>query len=545
MIRFGKITPVCCLAAASALALAQTPPAPPAPPAAPAPMAMPAPMPPTPMGRMKLDLEGLSGFDFAGIDADAIQQKIDDAMSKVDLDSINDKAARAVEKAMQQDFRFEKLQDFNFDLKMNAVELEQQARDMALDAQKFNNLFAFAQQAPKAPTAPTPPVPPMHQLNLGQNVRIYRGGSVDSLYDRGQRALENHTYDQALDNFTEVANRGGTRADAGLYWKAYTLNKLGRRDEATAALTELRTKYASSRWMDDAKALELEVKQSSGQKVSPESQSDDELKLLALNGLMQSDPDRAIPILERLLKGAQSPAIKKRAIYVLAANSSPKAQQLLEQIARGGANPDLQLQAIMYIGSASKQQNRNQLLFEIYSSTTDMDVKRAILNSLSSTRDKDRMIQIAKMEKNSEMRMDAIRRLGSNGDQADMWQFYQSETDPNLKAELLRMMSGNTERLIEIARTDKDAKLRRIAVQNLGGVKAANATDALVSIYGTEQDPQVKRSIVGALYSQKNVTALVQLGRKETDPDMKREIVRELVSMKSPEANQFLEEILK
>jgi hypothetical protein len=55
----------------------------------------------------------------------------------------------------------------------------------------------------------------------------------------------------------------------------------------------------------------------------------------------------------------------------------------------------------------------------------------------------------------------------------------------------------------------------------------------------------VKRSIVNALYGQKNVTALVQLGRKETDPELKREIVRELVNMKSPEATQFLEEILK
>jgi hypothetical protein len=59
------------------------------------------------------------------------------------------------------------------------------------------------------------------------------------------------------------------------------------------------------------------------------------------------------------------------------------------------------------------------------------------------------------------------------------------------------------------------------------------------------QDPQVKRTIISSLSSQKNVNGLIQLGRKESDPDLKRDIVRNLVSMHSPEANTFLEEILK
>ena len=57
-----------------------------------------------------------------------------------------------------------------------------------------------------------------------------------------------------------------------------------------AAIAELRKSYAGSRWLDDAKALELELKQASGQSVSPEAESDEELKLMAINGLMQSRP---------------------------------------------------------------------------------------------------------------------------------------------------------------------------------------------------------------------------------------------------------------
>ncbi len=538
MIRFGNVTPICCLVAASALALAQ-PPAPPQPPTpAPTPMALPAPAAapmPAPQARPKIYLEGLGDLNI-NIDADTIQQQVDAALAGIDYDAISEQAARAAELALSQDQNVQRLAD-------RAAEMEDRVRNMNLD-----RMMALAQQAPRAPTAPMPPMPPQPPSFFGQNgMRLLgRNSSVDSLYDRGQRALDDHAFDQALDDFTEVANRGGTRADAALYWKAYTLNKLGRRDEATAALTELHTKFASSRWLDDAKALEIEVKQSAGQKVTPESQSDDELKLLALNGLAQSDPDRAIPILERLLKGAQAPKVKKNAIYVLAANSSPRAQQLLDQIARGGANPDLQLMAIQYIGGrSSKQANRGQLLMEIYGSTTDPAVKRGVLNALASSKDKDHLIQLAKNEKNAELRLDVIRMVGSSADQAEMWQFYQSETDPAVKAELLRLLSGNTEKLIEVARTEKDPKLRRAAVQSLGSVKAANTSDALVSIYGSEQDQQVKRAIVNSLANQRNVQPLIQLYRKETDLEVRRTILNSIVNMRSPEATQFLEEILK
>ncbi len=57
--------------------------------------------------------------------------------------------------------------------------------------------------------------------------RLFRGND-NSLYGRGQNALDDHKYDQALDYFTEVVARGGPKADGALYWKAYTLIKLGR-----------------------------------------------------------------------------------------------------------------------------------------------------------------------------------------------------------------------------------------------------------------------------------------------------------------------------
>src|SRR5437899_65987 len=125
-------------------------------------------------------------------------------------------------------------------------------------------------------------------LPQGIKGRAGRYDGDDRQYERGQRALDSRNWEDALERFTQVASAGGSRADGALYWKAYALAKLGRRGDAVAAIAELRKSYATSRWLEDAKALELEVKQASGQPVRPEAESDEELKLMAINGLVQS-----------------------------------------------------------------------------------------------------------------------------------------------------------------------------------------------------------------------------------------------------------------
>jgi hypothetical protein len=346
--------------------------------------------------------------------------------------------------------------------------------------------------------------------------------------------------------FGQVASRNGARADGALYWKAYALGKLGRRDEGLAEIAELRKSYASSRWLDDAKALELELKQASGQTVSPESESDEELKLMAINGLMQSDPERAFPLLEKQLKGSASPRIKRNALFVLAQSSSPKAQTMIEQIARGGANPDLQAKAITYMTERRRTGNA-QILSEIYASTTDTQVKRAILQAYMSNRDKDRLLQAAKTEKSPELREMAISYLGETQGNPELWQLYQSETTPEGKIQLLRYMHSNSDpnKLLDVVKNEKDPKVRIAAMQALASQRSGTFNgDALVSIYNTESDPQMKQRIVDNLMGQRNAKALVDIARAEKDQKMKLRIVERLSGMKQKEAVDYLQEIL-
>jgi len=429
-------------------------------------------------------------------------------------------------------------------------EMAQQAREMAqqqvrgmgvgvgVGAGNFNfNLNLEPFQTPPAPA----------QFRGVGTIRPAQIRNDNTLYGRGLTALDDHHYSQALDDFTEVVSRGGPKADGALYWKAYSLNKLGRRDDAAAAIAQLRSSYPSSHWLEDAKALELEVKQASGKAVSPENESDDDLKLMALNGLSQSDPERTYPLIEKLLKGPASPKLKKKAIYVLATNSSPHAQQLLEQIARGNGNPDLQLTAIRYMVENKQQPNRSQVLMEIYTSTSDAAVKQEILNAYQNNRDTDHLLQVFKSERDSGLRGDALRGLGENAGNAELWQLLQAETSPEGRIQIINAMyrNGNTEKLTEVARTDKDAKVRIAAINVLASYRALNMGETMASLYASEQDVQVKRVIIGHLANQRNAKGLVDVFRKESNIDLKKDILQRLQNMHTAEANELFLEILK
>jgi tetratricopeptide (TPR) repeat protein len=367
----------------------------------------------------------------------------------------------------------------------------------------------------------------------------------DRAYEKGKAAIDAGHWDAAVQAFGEVVSENGAHADEALYWKAYALNKLGRREEALTTLTQLRKTYADSRWLDDSKALELEIRGASGARVNPSAEPDDDLKLMALNGLMNSDPERAIPMLEKFLQGNQPPKLKERALFVLAQSDNPKGRQILLQIARGGSGPDLQMKAIHYLAVMGSKENR-QVLADLYANSNDVNVKRTVLHSFMISGDRDHLLQAAKSEKNPDLRMEAIHQLGISGGQAELWQLYQAEPNVEVKETILHSMfiGGNGDKLIEVARTEKDARLRKAAIHSLGLMGGEHTGAALVAMYGSESDPALRGEIVNALFIQGNAKAMVELARKETNPEMKKAIVSKLSIMGSKDSTEYMLELL-
>ena len=517
------------------LALAQVaPPAPPAPPAQPPPAPRAAPEPPMPPMPASAPMAARMGDDM--FDQVAPMPPVP-PMPPIEPMAAMRMAQDALDRAQL---------PADLDLQLDNVKTQ-------LDNLNFNFNFNDLQDKIATATANARMAQSFNFDALGKSMamqarNIYTGprGSDDSMYQNGLRAIDNHQYDQALSEFNNVVARAGVRSEGALYWKAYVLNKLGRAADAQGALDTLRKTYSGSRWLDDAKALELEVKQSKGP-VSPDSETDEDIKVLALNGLMQSDPEKALPQVENLLKGTHSPNLKRQALYVIAQNNTPEAQKLLEQIARGG-NPDLQVRAIQYM-SQRRNPNTPQILLEIYTSTTDPAVKRAVLDTFSNNRDKDRLIQVLKSERDGGLRSQAINRLGDVDGQPELWQIYQSETTTEGKIAILDVMrrNGNLDKLTDVARTDKEPKVRQRAIEVIATQESGAGASTLVALYSGEQDEKVKQTIIDHLSSQRsNCKSLVDVSKAEKDIKLKLRIVERLSNMTKscPAATEYLTELL-
>jgi len=428
-------------------------------------------------------------------------------------------------------------------------------------------------------------------------------------YERGTSFLDSGRYDSAVGAFDKVIAKGGKKTEGAMYWKAYALSRLGKRDESIKTIEELLKKYPSSRWANDAKALQIDVRQASGQPVSPDKAGDEELKLIALNGLMMRDPDRAIPMVEQLLSGSASPKLKERGLFVLAQSASPRAKTLLAEVAKGKGNPDLQLKALDYLGAFGGGPDV-PLLVDVYKSTGDTDVKKRVIRSLAMTGrrgvffggygpvdvpvvygqalDEARVAmdraeveqarvqaevqrELARAQADAERAAIAGRESGQGSRNLSatrstssaerekvreakakeagdaLWQLYQFEPSVELKREILRNMrfSAQADRLLQIAKTEGNAELRQAAVQGLLFDRTPKSADLMLGLYRDEKNPAVKRQILDNLMATASAATLVQMARQETDPAFRKRLVEHLSMMKDKEAVDYMLEILK
>jgi HEAT repeat protein len=369
-----------------------------------------------------------------------------------------------------------------------------------------------------------------------------KAGQEEAAYTAAQDALNQEEYSHAVSGFDSVINMRGRKADAAMYWKAYALNKEGDKARALTTIAELRKGYPQSKYVRDAGALEVEIK---GASVNPSDLGDEEVKLMALNALMNSDPEKAVPLLDKIIRGNYSLKLKDKALFVLSQSNSDKAQQILLGLAKANNDPDLQKRAIRYIGMNGNSRNRG-ILKEIYTSSTDPSVKKAVFQGWLMSGDKDDVLAVAQQERSPELRKEAIRYLGMMGGHAELRQLYKQTTDADSKEELIKAMGigGDVEGIADIARTETNPEVRLSAIKNLGIFGGHQASDMLLTIYNSHNDVETKKAVINALFLNGAGKQMVAMARKETNPELKKALVQKMSLMSSPEITEYMMEIL-
>jgi hypothetical protein len=268
----------------------------------------------------------------------------------------------------------------------------------------------------------------------------------DDPYAVGTRAMDEHRWPDAVSAFDKVINEKGKRVDAAFYWKAYSLNKLGKTSLAIATCDQLHSQFADSPWNKDCAVISMDGQAdpkgiADGKikirmrmdrvepniRIAPFSMdredscvargSDEDLKMLALNSLLNKDPTTALPLLRGILSGNQPLCIKKHALFVLTQSKSPEAESILHDAALGKLDPQLQGEAIRAI-AVFQGKRANDTLAEAYRTTTDPKIKKSIISAMFITKDAPRMVEMARNEKDLELKRTIVSQLALMNDKA-------------------------------------------------------------------------------------------------------------------------------
>jgi hypothetical protein len=287
---------------------------------------------------------------------------------------------------------------------------------------------------------------PVHALltELPSSALVVVIADEDNAYMAGTHAMDEHRWPDAVSAFDRVINEKGERVDAAFYWKAYSLNKLGKTSLAVATCEQLRSQFASSAWNKDCDAISVDVQVDAKAddkiklkmdkvhpyvKVAPYGMyvdggssgvargSDEDLKLLALNSLLNRDPTTALPLLRGILSGNQPLTVKKHALFVLAQSKSPEAESILHDAALGKLDPQLQGEAIRSM-AVFQGKRANDTLAEVYRTTTDPKIKKSIISAMFITQDAPRMVEMARNEKDLELKRTIVSQLALMNDKA-------------------------------------------------------------------------------------------------------------------------------
>jgi HEAT repeat protein len=291
--------------------------------------------------------------------------------------------------------------------------------------------------------------------------------------------------------------------------------------------------------------LRIEIRGASGHQ--QQGTPDDDLKLLALNALMQQDEERAMPAVQQILNGNGSEKLKERALFVLANSNTPEAQNAIGQIARGQSNPQLQIKAIrMY--AAIKGKKSVDMLADVYQHTNDEGVKRAILQSYLVTGSPDKLVEAARTEQNPVLIKAAVQSLGAMGATSELATLYRDTKSEETKSAIIGALVAagpkGSEMLGNIAKTEQDPQLRSKAIRNLGVTGGAAAAPTLVATYQSSSDAASKKAALDGLFISGDAHDLIALARAEKDPALKQMIVSKLSVMHNKEATDYMMEIL-
>ncbi len=405
------------------------------------------------------------------------------------------------------------------------------------------------------------------------------------LYLEAQKLLNKDEYKQAAGKFEDVFKdyRKSKYAADALYWQAFALYKLETKKNlrgAASALKLHRELYSKARSTDDAEALlyrvwgqlaemgdaeaALEIAKYAEIQANHDLEDHElEAKMAALHALMNMNSERAVPILEKILRDSD-PAkseLRQQAIFMLAEQDADGSTGLMMDLARNDPDLEVRRMAVFWLAKSSSEEVI-PFLEEMALQSEDAEVREHALFALAERggeRAEDVLRKVALDDTaDPEMRQHAIFWLSRKGgpEHIDfLMDLYAQTDDPELKEQLLLGMArgeGDEEKLTQwfmqiIFDESEPVEVRQTALF-WAGHQGNLDLDKLAKLYDQLEDTEMREQVIFALSRRGDADAfglLLELVEKEGNPELRQQLIFWIGQSSDPRAEEYLLRILE
>ena len=441
---------------------------------------------------------------------------------------------------------------------------------------------------------------------------------ADTLWRDARTALNRGDYDRAARLFREirVSHAASRHAADAPYWEAFAIYRTGDERRFRTALEVLsvqRERWPEASTRGDARTLEIRIKgrlaqsgdadaagevaerahemaeaaheaREQGHEASEAAQAareearegnasgsrrgssgascgndEDDDRVAALNALLQMSPDRAVPILRRVLarRDQCSEVLRRKAVFLVAQKVTPETENILLDAMRNDPDGEVREQAVFWLSQVPTEKAVDALE-QILFTSKDSNLREKALFALSqhrSPRGGTILRGVARSDSMpNDVREKAIFWIGqrrSTENATFLRELYTRLRDEELKEKVLFSVSqmrgeGNEKWLTDIATDSRESIEMRKKALFWAGQGGMSATD-LVAMYDRLTDVEMKDQTIFVLSQKRDraaVDKLMSIAKTEKDRELRKKAVFWLSQSRDPRVAEFLESLI-
>ncbi|PYS60708.1 MAG: hypothetical protein DMF74_18115 [Acidobacteria bacterium] len=287
-----------------------------------------------------------------------------------------------------------------------------------------------------------------------------------------------------------------------------------------------------------------------------------EFKIVVLQALFESDPQRGIAVANDWLKAGsgQTVTCKRAALRLLARHGGKAVTPTVLGVAQNETDLKLKTTAIALLGATNDDSVLNALRDFALNSPQNEVAEAAVyaLSQHTSTQALNSLVDIGLSTKPISLRKTAIRSISNRpGEPAldALFKIYDSSQELDIRKSVIsgfgnRKSERAGAKLVDIARTSDNIELRKEAIRAIARRGGETAVETLMKLYDSEKNEELKDTIMnsfGYLNDKRVTNKLIEIAKNPQTPIERRRRVVMLLSSrgKDPDVIAYLEQLLR